>query len=120
MTGKDTARHGPEVTDLDRKLLYGCAETLVLALLAEESSYGYQVRRTLLWRSRHSIQFAAGRVYAILHLMERRGWVKRRRVKAGPRRERHYYDITRDGRSELKLRRHKWQAFSSAVDRVLR
>jgi hypothetical protein len=31
---------------LDRKLLYGCAETLVLALLAEESSYGYQYSPT--------------------------------------------------------------------------
>ena len=107
------------MAELDRKLLYGNTEALVLALLAERPDYGYQIQRELRHRSRHAIQFAFGRLYPMLHRMQRRGWVRSRRVKGviGP--ERREYHLTREGRAELALRRRKWKAFYAAMHRIL-
>ena len=104
---------------LERKMLHGNAETLVLALLAEDESYGYQMRRELAERSHHYFQFAFGRLYPLLAAMERRGLVRARWVKAGRSRERKHYEITAKGLSELRERKQKWRQFREAMDRAL-
>lgn len=108
------------MTDLDRKLLYGSTELLVLALLSEQPNYGYHIQRELRHRSRHAVQFAFGRVYPMLHQMERRGWVRKRKEGSPKGPPRWMYLITREGRAELRLRRQKWDAYASAMARILR
>jgi DNA-binding PadR family transcriptional regulator len=103
----------------DRELLHGNAETLVLALLAEDECYGYQIRKDLAERSHHYFQFAFGRLYPLLRGLEQRGLVKARWVKAGKVRERRQYEITTKGRSELQERKRKWRQFSEAMELVL-
>jgi len=104
---------------LERKMLHGNAETLVLALLAKNESYGYQMRRELAERSHHYFQFAFGRLYPLLAAMERRGLVRARWVKAGRSRQRKHCEITAKGLSELRERKQKWRQFRAAMDRVL-
>ena len=105
--------------NLDRELLHGNAETLVLALLAENESYGYQIRKELAVRSHHYFQFAFGRLYPLLRSLEQRGLAKARWVKAGPVRERKQYAITPKGRAALQERADKWRQFSAAMKLVL-
>lgn len=59
-------------------MLHGNAETLVLALLAEDEQYGYRMRKDLATRSHHYFQVAFGRLYPLLAAMERRGLVRAR------------------------------------------
>jgi PadR family transcriptional regulator len=105
--------------NLDRELLHGNAETLVLALLARGECYGYQIRKELAVRSGHYFQFAFGRLYPLLRSLERRRLVKARWVKAGKVRKRKHYEITTKGRAELQERKRKWRQFSDAMERVL-
>ncbi len=105
--------------DLDRELLHGNAETLVLALLAEDECYGYQIRKDLALRSHHYFQVAFGRLYPLLRGLEHRGLAKARWVKAGRVRERRHYQITTKGLSELRERKRKWRQFSEAMELVL-
>jgi len=104
---------------LDRELLHGNAETLVLALLAKNESYGYRLRQELALRSHHYFQFAFGRLYPMLRGLEQRGLVRARWVKAGKVRERKQYEITAKGRGELAERIRKWQQFAAAMDLIL-
>jgi DNA-binding PadR family transcriptional regulator len=104
---------------LERKMLHGNAETLVLALLAESPQHGYQLRKELAARSHHYFQFAFGRLYPLLTAMEQRGLLTARLVKAGKSRERRNYTITAKGLSELRLRKQKWRQFSEAMDLIL-
>jgi DNA-binding PadR family transcriptional regulator len=104
---------------LDRELLHGNAETLVLALLAEGESYGYQLRKELALRSHHYFQFAFGRLYPLLRGLEKRALVNARWTKAGKIRQRRHYAITAKGRVALQERIRKWQQFSVAMDLVL-
>jgi len=104
---------------LDRELLHGNAETLVLALLAENESYGYRLRQELALRSHHYFRFSFGRLYPLLRGLEHRGMVKSRWGKAGRERERKHYEITAKGRTELAERIRKWQQFAAAMELVL-
>ena len=104
---------------LDRELLHGNTATLVLALLAENESYGYRLRQELALRSHHYFQFAFGRLYPLLRGLEERGLVKARWVKAGKVRERKQYAITTQGRVELAARKRQWRQFAAAMDLVL-
>jgi PadR family transcriptional regulator, regulatory protein PadR len=105
--------------NLDREMLHGNAETLVLTLLAEDECYGYQIRKDLAVRSHHYFQFAFGRLYPLLRGLEHRGLVKARWVKAGKVRQRRHYEITAKGLSELQERKRKWRQFSEAMELVL-
>jgi DNA-binding PadR family transcriptional regulator len=105
--------------ELDRKMLHGNAETLVLALLAEGEQYGYQMRKELAARSHQYFQFAFGRLYPLLTSLERRRLVTSRWVKPARMRERKQYAITAKGRAELRTRKQKWRQFSAAMARVL-
>jgi PadR family transcriptional regulator, regulatory protein PadR len=104
---------------LERKMLHGNAETLVLALLAEDEQYGYQMRKDLATRSHHYFQFAFGRLYPLLAALERRGLVRAHWVKAGESRQRKHYKITVKGLTELRERKLRWRQFREAMDRVL-
>lgn len=68
---------------LERTMLHGNAETLVLALLARQPQHGYQIRKELATRSQHYFQVAFGRLYPLLAAMEQRGLVTSRLLKAG-------------------------------------
>ena len=104
---------------LERKMLHGNAETLVLALLARQPQHGYQIRKDLAARSHDYFQFAFGRLYPLLAAMEQHGLVTSRLVKAGKSRERRNYTITAKGLAELRTRKQKWRQFSDAMDHVL-
>jgi PadR family transcriptional regulator, regulatory protein PadR len=104
---------------LERKMLHGNADTLVLALLAQQPQHGYQIRKELAARSQHYFQFAFGRLYPLLAAMEQCGLVTSRLVKAGKSRERRNFTITAKGLAELRLRKQKWHQFSDAMDHLL-
>ena len=49
---------------------------LLLALLAGEDRYGYEMIEALRRRSNHVFDLKAGTLYPLLHTLEREGWVK--------------------------------------------
>ena len=104
---------------LNREMLHGNAETLVLALVANGEGYGYQIRKDLAERSHHCFQFSFGRLYPLLRSMQQRGLVHAHWVKPGTARERKQYAITARGLAELRERKRRWKLFSSAMNRVL-
>ena len=105
--------------NLNRELLHGNSETLVLAQLARDASYGYQMRKDLAACSKHSFQFAFGSLYPLLRTLEKRGLATARFVKPAKLRERRQYVITAKGLAELRERQHRWRQFSDAMERVL-
>jgi len=114
------AIYHPFVDDyLDRSLLHGSVETLVLALLAEGDGYGYQMRKDLASRSHHCFQLSFGRLYPLLRSMQRRGLVTSAWGKTSKSRDGKHYSLTAKGRQELLDRKRRWQQFSTAMDRVL-
>lgn len=104
---------------LDRAMLHGNAETLVLAILADRPCHGYEIRKELVTRSNECFQFAFGRLYPLLRSLERRGLVTARRERSHLNRKCNTYALTGSGTAALRIRKTRWRQFSTAMDRVL-
>jgi PadR family transcriptional regulator PadR len=91
------------VMTYERELLKGNTDCLLLSLLEDEPTYGYQIIRELERRSNGYFRFKEGTLYPALHRLERR-----------------YYYITRKGQEALSSKLATWQDFSKAVRSVLR
>jgi len=97
----------------DPQLLKGVLPMLVLALLAEEESYGYQLVTRLQASGLHDV--ATGTVYPVLTRLEREGRLSSRLVAsdAGPARK--YYRPTPDGHRLMAEARQAWEALAAVV-----
>ncbi len=118
-----------------RELKKGSLGMLLLALLRDQPSYGYELCLRMRERSEGALTFEDGAIYPLLHEFERQGLIEgywesngaapdeSRQAAAespgrkGPRRR--YYRLTSNGRTALGASVADWHAFSEAVARVL-
>ena len=109
----------PMNDDRARQLLYGNLETLVLAALEREPMHGYGLRRDLAERSGDTIQVSFGRLYPLLHGLEKRHLITSRLVRVGAARAQRVYALTPQGRQELAVLRATWTRFCGAMNALL-
>jgi len=103
---------------MDKKLLNGTVETLMLEVISHGPSYGYQIVQTVLSRSGGRFELKEGSLYPALHRLERQKLLESYWSEFDGRR-RKYYRLTAAGRELLKARRTDWQAFAAGVNGVL-
>lgn len=99
------------------QLVKGVLPTLILAILAEGDTYGYDVLRRLKRAGLKSIGDAS--VYGTLERLFEEGFVSEYRVapSAGP--SRRYFSLSAVGWTELKSGAEEWREFQSLVNSVL-
>lgn len=102
--------------DINKDLIAASSTPLVLAILAEEESYGYAILNRVRELSDGRMEWTDGMLYPVLHRLERLDHVEARWVVAANGRRRKYYRITSQGRAQLAEERRQWQA----VDATLR
>ncbi len=102
--------------DLGKDLVAASTTPLVLAILAEEDSYGYAIIKRVTELSGGQLQWTDGMLYPVLHRLERQGLVAARWSASESGRRRKYYRITKDGRAQLAAQREQWRV----VDETLR
>ncbi len=93
---------------------------LVLALLAQEDLYGYEIIRRLEQRSEQAFRYQEGTLYPVLHRLEKEGAVKSYEKTAPTGRVRKYYALTPKGRRQLAAETAQFSAFHEAVGKVLK
>lgn len=100
----------------DPQLLKGLLSFVLLHLLAEQESYGYEVVSRL---RGEGIEVLEGTVYPALARLEREGRLSSRLVasRSGPARK--YYRPTPAGYAELTRGARSWQALTTTVGAVL-
>jgi PadR family transcriptional regulator, regulatory protein PadR len=102
--------------DINKDLIAASSTPIVLAILAEEDSYGYAILKRVQEASGGRMAWTDGMLYPVLHRLERLGYVKARWGTAENGRKRKYYRITAQGKTQLAEERSQWQA----VDATLR
>lgn len=105
-----------EVMEIGKDLMAASSTPMVLAILAEEDSYGYRILQRVRELSRGRLEWTDGMLYPVLHRLERLGHVDARWEVSDSGRRRKYYRITSRGRAQLAEERRQWQA----VDATLR
>ena len=102
--------------DVSKDLVAASATPLVLAILAEDDSYGYAIIKRVTELSGGHLHWTDGMLYPVLHRLERQGHVAAKWSASEHGRRRRYYRITREGRAQLAAQRQQWQV----VDGTLR
>jgi DNA-binding PadR family transcriptional regulator len=102
--------------EINKDLIAASSTPIVLAILAEDDSYGYAILQRVRELSGGRIEWTDGMLYPVLHRLERQGYIEARWEIAESGRRRKYYRITSQGRTQLAEERRQWQA----VDATLR
>lgn len=101
----------------DPQLLKGVLTLLLLRLLAERESYGYEVVQRL--RDVGLTGISEGTVYPALSRLEREGRISGRLVASTSGPARKYYQPTPAGREALASGTASWRSLAELVDAVL-
>jgi transcriptional regulator len=101
--------------------LQGSLDLLVLKLLSRRPRlHGYAIMSAIRDTSEEVLRVEEGSLYPALHRMEEARWIRAEWVnKEGGRRAR-IYELTAAGKKQLAAEESRWQAVTSAVNRVLR
>jgi PadR family transcriptional regulator, regulatory protein PadR len=102
--------------EINKDLIAASSTPIVLAILAEEDSYGYAILQRVKEISGGRMEWTDGMLYPVLHRLERFGYVEARWQVAETGRRRKYYRITPAGLAQLAEERRQWLA----VDATLR
>ena len=101
--------------EISKDLMAASSTPIVLAILAEEDSYGYAILRRVRELSGGRMEWTDGMLYPVLHRLERLGYVQARWEVAQSGRRRKYYRITSRGRARLAEERRQWQTVDSTL-----
>ena len=104
----------------DRELLKGTTETLVLAILDEAPSHGYELVQRLRKQSRGLFEMGEGTLYPLLYKLEAKHWIVGKWQVGREQRRRRVYRITPRGRRQLAQRAEQWQELVRGMALVVR
>ena len=105
---------------IDKDLVAASATPLVLAILAEEESYGYAILKRVRELSGGELEWTDGMLYPLLHRLSRLRYVTTEWRTPPEGRRRRYYAITEDGRAALAEQQRQWSAVTRALGDVFR
>lgn len=101
-----------------REEIRGHLDLMLLSVLEEEPSHGYDVIRALRERTEGELDLAEGTLYPALRRLEADGLLDSEWAVVGGRRRR-VYELTEAGQEELERRRDDWFRFATAMRRLV-
>lgn len=94
---------------LGKDLIAASSKPMVLSILSDGESYGYEIIQKVRELSGGSMEWSEGMLYPVLHRLERDGLIESEWKASGAGgRERKYYFLSRTGRTALKMERQQW------------
>lgn len=101
--------------EINKDLIAASSTPIVLAILAEEDSYGYAILMRVRELSKGQMEWTDGMLYPVLHRLERLGHVTARWENSETGRKRKYYRITTAGKAQLAEEQRQWQAVNATL-----
>jgi transcriptional regulator len=101
------------------ELLQGTVDVLILRTLAWQPMHGYAISRWIRERSDGILAIEGAALYQALHRLERKRWVSPSWGVSDNNRRAKYYQLTAEGRKQLRAETTTWQTYAAAVTRVL-
>ena len=101
--------------------LQGSLDLLVLKILSRRARlHGYAIMSAIQGMSGEVLRVEEGSLYPALHRMEEAGWIRAEWITKDTGRRARLYELTAAGKKRLAVAESRWQAVTSAVNRVLR
>ena len=101
--------------------LQGSLDLRVLKILSRRPRlHGYAIMSAIKDWSGDVLRAEEGTIYPALHRMEEAGWIRAEWITKDTGRRARIYELTAAGKKQLDAEASRWQAVTSAVNRVLR
>jgi PadR family transcriptional regulator PadR len=101
--------------------LQGSLDLLVLKILSRRPRlHGYAIMSAIQDMSAEVLRVEEGSLYPALHRMEEAGWIRAKWITKDTGRRARIYELTTAGARQLDAEESRWQAVTTAVNRVLR
>jgi PadR family transcriptional regulator, regulatory protein PadR len=101
--------------------LQGSLDLLVLKILSRRPGlHGYALMSAIQGISGDVLRAEEGSLYPALHRMEEAGWIHAEWITKDSGRRARIYALTAAGKKQLAAEESRWQAVTSAVNRVLK
>jgi PadR family transcriptional regulator len=97
------------------QLKKGVLDLCVLALLAHQESYAYEIASTLA----ASVDMGEGTIYPLMRRMQNDGLVSTRLAESSSGPPRKYYQLTSSGHAAFEAQKREWRTFTGAVNQLL-
>jgi len=101
------------------ELLRGALEPIILEVIADGATYGYEIARAIEQTSGGQLLAQEGTLYPALHRLEKRGLLEAEWSTSPEGRQRKHYQLTALGRKERLALRKEWSNFTHAVNLIL-
>lgn len=100
---------------MDKEIMKGSIDILLLSLLNQQDMYGYEIVKTLKQNSNELYNMSEGTLYPALKRLETKGWLLSYWVNADNGGRRKYYQITEDGKRELEKKLTEWNQINYLI-----
>lgn len=106
--------------DINKEVLKGHIDTLILSLLHSRDMYGYEIAKIVREKSEEQFEMKEGTLYLSLKRLEKNKWISSYwGAEQGPGGRRKYYKLTPLGKSGFEEKRSEWQFVKKIMDSFL-
>jgi len=107
-----------EIERWSKEIKRGAASLAIVAVLDEQTAYGYEIVKTLGERASF-LQLEQGTVYPLLRRLEKRKLLESEWNYDDPTKPKKYYKLTADGKMALQMMTETWSVLSDELRRLL-
>ncbi len=105
--------------DFSKELTAASSIPLILSILNQGETYGYEIIRKVALLSEGDVQWKDGMLYPVLHKLEKKGLIRSDwRIAPETNRKRKYYRITNSGIKQLQTEQSHWQTMNGILTRL--
>ncbi len=101
--------------NIDKDLVAASATPLILGILSDGESYGYEIIKRVAEISDDELSWTDGMLYPVLHRLEKNGLITSKWLRAENGRRRKYYRLSADGVKELSRQKRQWNIVDEAI-----
>jgi len=101
-------------------MLRGHTETIILAHLLDQDSYGYQINKDILDKTNGLYELKEATLYSAFRRLEQDGFIKSYWGDEGSGARRRYYVITDDGKVTYARQKKEWEQTKIIIDKLLK
>jgi DNA-binding PadR family transcriptional regulator len=106
------------MTKINKELLKGSSDIIILAVLADEPLYGYEIAKRIKSQSTDILAMGEGTLYPLLHRLEQARLLESF-WKEIDGRKRKYYGLTGAGKKMLSEKTAEWGQFTKAMNAIM-
>ncbi|MDQ6596451.1 PadR family transcriptional regulator [Bacillus salipaludis] len=106
--------------EVNKEVLKGHIDTLILSLLNNREMYGYELAKYVREKSNNQFELKEGTLYLSLKRLEKNEWISSYwGDEQGPGGRRKYYKLTSLGKEGLEEKRLEWRFVKNIIDSFL-